>query len=45
MLSFIDISGDFHSTPEKEPYIVAAAITVRQRNIGCLTREMHNFYH
>lgn len=42
MLSFIDISGDFNARPEKDPYIVAAAITVRQRSIGHLTREIHN---
>ena len=42
MLSFIDISGDFHSDPMKEPYIVAASVTVRQRHIGFLTREIHN---
>lgn len=42
MLSFIDISGNFHSTPDQDPYIVAAAVTVRQRQIGFLTREMHN---
>ena len=43
MLSFIDISGDFHAAPKTEPYIVAAAVTIRQRSIGELTRQIHNF--
>lgn len=42
MLSFIDISGDFKSTTTKEQFIVAAAVSIRQRSIGDLTRCMHN---
>lgn len=42
MFAFIDISGCFKSTPEKEPYIVASAVCVRQHLIGDITRVLHN---
>ncbi|GBF34387.1 hypothetical protein DCCM_3500 [Desulfocucumis palustris] len=43
MLSFVDISGDFGSKPEKEKYIVASAVIIRKRSIGDITRLIHNF--
>lgn len=43
ILSFIDISGDFKSKPDKEKYIVASAVTIRKRSIGDITRKIHNY--
>ncbi len=43
MFAFIDISGSFMDSPEKEPYIVASAVCIRQHLIGEITRVLHNF--